>query len=112
MPGLSRDVDDVAFLRFELSEPLDVVADGAQADQPELAAFLVEVALVARLRPLVVAHDDVGEAASVSDERAAAFFAGDDLAEIDERPILRVERARPAVDARLDVLEAGQRHRR
>ena len=71
--------------RLELGQPLDVVADGAQADQPELAALCVEVHLVARLRPLVVAHDDVGEAAVVGDERAAAFLAGDDARGIEQR---------------------------
>src|SRR5262245_28642719 len=68
MPRLPRDVDDVAFLRFELGQPFDVVADRAEHDQPELPAFFVKVSFVPRLRRLVVPHDDVGEAPIVSDE--------------------------------------------
>ena len=107
MPRLPRRVNDVAFLGLEFPQPLDVVADVAEHDQPELPALFVVVPFVAGLRPLVVPNDDVGEAAVVGDERAAAFLAAHHLVEVHHLPVLRVEQAAAAVDARLDVLETG-----
>src|ERR1043166_8186085 len=109
MPRLARDVNDVALFGFELIEPFDLVADVAEHDQPECTAFLVIMPFVAGLRRLIPAHDDVGEAAIGGDEPAAALFTSDDLVEVHDLTILRVQHAASAVDARLYVLKAGHR---
>src|SRR6187397_262716 len=88
MPRLPRHIHDIAFFGFEWLQPLDVIADVAEHDQPELAAFFVVVPLVTRLRRLVVPHDDVREAAVVGDEGAAAFFAADHFVEVDHWTVL------------------------
>src|ERR1051326_411589 len=112
MPRLARHIHDITLFGFELIKSLDFVTDMSEHDQPELAAFLVVMPLVSRLRRLVAAEDDVGEAAIVGHERPAPLFTGHHLAEIHDLTILRVQRAAATVDARFHVLEAGHRRRR
>src|SRR5580765_1825366 len=112
MPRLARHIHDITLFGFELINSLDVVTDMPEHDQPELAAFLVIVALVAGLRRLIAAEDDIGKAAIVGHERAAPLFTGDHLAKIHDLTILRVQHAAATVDTRLHVLKAGHRHRR
>src|SRR6476660_3099200 len=76
MPRLARHIHDITLFGFELINSLDVVTDMPEHDQPELAAFLVIVALVAGLRRLIAAEDDIGKAAIVGHERAAPLFTG------------------------------------